>query len=396
MTTTNLLPSNGTSSGVPPPTQPVDSNAIDTLATSIKSTRDSHSQLRAGKRSTSTTNATNVSNDEKSCQLKIPSTTTTTISKHQPKKKKNGHHSSILRRTFSMTDEEFEDYIEDHENRPKLATVAKSKSSKTEIFEKEDNDSVVETTTSEDDEEEEEYEPNHVLYSDHNRHSCSKCAAEHDAKYQFDDVDNTSDLTSSPPPPISSPSCCSSSSSSSSPSSSSLNPLETLVTTSSSLQSSQPSPNESSSLDTLIDTFDKLQSSQSSPLPPPPPPIPKSSNHTESSLDTSNQFNKCHLLSPPTAASGLGCCPLCCSDPKVRISEIDTTSTGSTEPNTTTSHYHCGQPCSKSHLLPTYPPTVSSIRDAGSHLTRLDDFNVVKLSHGFFSQVFKVSNLIQN
>lgn len=36
------------------------------------------------------------------------------------------------------------------------------------------------------------------------------------------------------------------------------------------------------------------------------------------------------------------------------------------------------------------PPTVSSIRNAVSHLTRLDDFNVIKLSHGYFSQVFKV------
>ncbi|CAG2164229.1 unnamed protein product [Oppiella nova] len=35
------------------------------------------------------------------------------------------------------------------------------------------------------------------------------------------------------------------------------------------------------------------------------------------------------------------------------------------------------------------PSTLSSIREAVSHLTRLDDFNVIKLSHGFFSQVFK-------
>ena len=41
---------------------------------------------------------------------------------------------------------------------------------------------------------------------------------------------------------------------------------------------------------------------------------------------------------------------------------------------------------------PSYPPssTLTSIRMAVSHLTRLDDFNVVKLSQGFFSQVFKV------
>ena len=41
---------------------------------------------------------------------------------------------------------------------------------------------------------------------------------------------------------------------------------------------------------------------------------------------------------------------------------------------------------------PLYPQssTLTSIRNAVSHLTRLDDFNVVKLSQGFFSQVFKV------
>jgi len=43
-------------------------------------------------------------------------------------------------------------------------------------------------------------------------------------------------------------------------------------------------------------------------------------------------------------------------------------------------HLHCDQ-----------PSTLSIIRDAVSHLTRLDDFNVIKLSEGFFSQVFKVS-----
>ncbi|KAH9526523.1 Dual specificity testis-specific protein kinase 2, variant 2 [Dermatophagoides farinae] len=44
---------------------------------------------------------------------------------------------------------------------------------------------------------------------------------------------------------------------------------------------------------------------------------------------------------------------------------------------------------------PSYPPssTLTSIRMAVSHLTRLDDFNVVKLSQGFFSQVFKVIHL---
>jgi hypothetical protein len=40
------------------------------------------------------------------------------------------------------------------------------------------------------------------------------------------------------------------------------------------------------------------------------------------------------------------------------------------------------------------PSTLSSIREAVSHLTRLDDFNVIKLSHGFFSQVFKVSKYL--
>ncbi|UXI17697.1 hypothetical protein NH340_JMT03640 [Sarcoptes scabiei] len=42
---------------------------------------------------------------------------------------------------------------------------------------------------------------------------------------------------------------------------------------------------------------------------------------------------------------------------------------------------------------PIYSSTVVPIRDALSHLTRLDDFNVVKLSQGFFSQVFKVTHL---
>ncbi|KAI2809943.1 Dual specificity testis-specific protein kinase 2, partial [Blomia tropicalis] len=48
--------------------------------------------------------------------------------------------------------------------------------------------------------------------------------------------------------------------------------------------------------------------------------------------------------------------------------------------------------CTRRNPLPCcdYSPTLSSIREAVSHLTRLDDFSVVKLSHGFFSQVFKV------
>jgi len=45
----------------------------------------------------------------------------------------------------------------------------------------------------------------------------------------------------------------------------------------------------------------------------------------------------------------------------------------------------CGTP-----TQPNSPSTLSSIREAVSHLTRLDDFNVIKLSQGFFSQVFKV------
>lgn len=44
----------------------------------------------------------------------------------------------------------------------------------------------------------------------------------------------------------------------------------------------------------------------------------------------------------------------------------------------------CGTPTTM------FPSTCTSIRDAVSHLTRLDDFNVIKLSQGFFSQVFKV------
>lgn len=36
-------------------------------------------------------------------------------------------------------------------------------------------------------------------------------------------------------------------------------------------------------------------------------------------------------------------------------------------------------------------PTAHMIRTSLSHLTRLQDFNVVSLSHGFFAQVFKVS-----
>lgn len=49
-----------------------------------------------------------------------------------------------------------------------------------------------------------------------------------------------------------------------------------------------------------------------------------------------------------------------------------------------------------SSFLPQYghpSSTLALIRNAVSHLTRLDDFNVVKLSQGFFSQVFKVTHL---
>ena len=42
------------------------------------------------------------------------------------------------------------------------------------------------------------------------------------------------------------------------------------------------------------------------------------------------------------------------------------------------------------------PSTLTTIRDAVSHLTRLDDFNVVKLSQGFFSQVFKVLHHLED
>lgn len=41
-------------------------------------------------------------------------------------------------------------------------------------------------------------------------------------------------------------------------------------------------------------------------------------------------------------------------------------------------------------------PTVHMIRMSLSHLTRLQDFNVVSLSHGFFAQVFKVSSFLSN
>jgi hypothetical protein len=47
----------------------------------------------------------------------------------------------------------------------------------------------------------------------------------------------------------------------------------------------------------------------------------------------------------------------------------------------------CGTP-----TQPHSPSTLTSIREAVSLLTRLDDFNVIKLSQGFFSQVFKVRN----
>lgn len=279
-----------------------------------------------------------------------------------------------------MTDEEFEEFVEKDKSAKNV-----NKSSENE----EDKDSVVETTTSEDEEEEDDFDggklsptlvKNQSRQKDqislcYNVHPCLDCKRFSDSVVlgekegkeglrkggEYLDEDNTSDLTSSPPPPLSSSSNYSSSSADSSPSSSSLNPLQTLKRTSESSKTST-----TKSLETLLNASIFEQKLPSSQLPPPPPPLPHSEGVPESEVHEGEHFMKMNFDSE-------GCCPLCCPDPEVRLEKTSS--------------------CTKensSHLLPYYPPTVSSIRDAVSHLTRLDDFNVVKLSHGFFSQVFKV------
>lgn len=81
-----------------------------------------------------------------------------------------------------------------------------------------------------------------------------------------------------------------------------------------------------------------------------------------------------HHWSPPTPTSDCSLSSACYS-PISRMSSPSPTSV-------------CGTPTLYSPYSPS--STLASIRDAVSHLTRLDDFNVVKLSEGFFSQVFKV------
>lgn len=105
------------------------------------------------------------------------------------------------------------------------------------------------------------------------------------------------------------------------------------------------------------------------------------SDHSHNSADSAipessqNRSNKMEKVEERLPEPAIGCCRLCCpNQARADNDSRDRLSTWQAPP----------------HFIPHYPPTVSSIRNAVSHLTRLDDFNVVKLSHGFFSQVFKV------
>ena len=250
------------------------------------------------------------------------------------------------------------------------------------VKDEEDKDSVVESSTSssssDDDEEDSLVAPSHHKLRQHKKCIIKKYRDHNqldqmDVNGSFDNEnedDNTSDLTSSPPPPevltssSGSSSSCYSSPAISPPSSySSLNPQNLR-----SLLNLTPVSNNKENNNMKEKKFKKQQFCSSKnneninpvPLPPPPPPSSYLYYH-----------QKCQIESEFT------CCPLCCP----HYHDPDHHQFSSSFPSS---------PIPTSHLLPYYPPTVSSIRDAVSHLTRLDDFNVVKLSHGFFSQVFKV------